>query len=54
MEPGLVDVGYHFVLGNLVFGAVVACVHLSNEMKGFGFTWDDDVDDCALFCCLSS
>ncbi len=52
--PGLVDVGLHFVLGHLVFGVVVALVHLPNKVDGFGFVQDDDVDGLALFCCLSS
>ncbi len=54
MEPGLVDVGLHFVLGHLVFGVVVVLVHLANEVEGFSFIQDDDVDSLALFCCLSS
>ncbi len=47
--PGLVDVGLHFVLGNLVFGVVLALVHLPNDVEGFGFIRDDDVDGLALF-----
>ncbi len=49
MEPGLVDVGLNFVLGHLVFGDVVALVHLPNKVEGFGFVQDDDVDGLALF-----
>ncbi len=48
MEPGLVDVGLHFVLGHLVFGVVVALVHLPNKVEGLGFVQDDDVDGLAL------
>jgi hypothetical protein len=48
MEPGLVDASLHFVLGHLVFGVVVTLVHLPNEVEGFGFVQDDDVDGLAL------
>jgi hypothetical protein len=44
MEPGLVDVGLYFILDHLVFGVVVALVHLPNKVEGFGFVRDDDVD----------
>ncbi len=48
MEPGLVDVGLHFVLGHLFFGVVFALVHFPNKVEGFGFVRDDDVDVLAL------
>jgi hypothetical protein len=48
MKPGLVDVGLHFVLGHLVFGVVVALVHLPDKVEGFGFVQDDYVDGLAL------
>jgi hypothetical protein len=48
MEPGLLDVGLHFLLGHLFFGVVVALVHLPNKVEGFGFVRDDDVDVLAL------
>jgi hypothetical protein len=49
MEPGLVDVCLHFTLGHLFFGVVVALVHLTNKVEGFGFFQYDDVDVLALF-----
>ncbi len=49
MEPDLVDVSLHFVLGNLVFGVVVALVHLPNKVEGFDFVQDDGIDGFALF-----
>ncbi len=48
MEPGLVDFCLHFVLGHLFFGVVVALVHLTNKVEGFGFFQDDDIDVLAL------
>jgi hypothetical protein len=48
MEPDLVDVCLHFVLGHLFFGVVIALVRLANKMEGFGFAQDDDVDVLAL------
>jgi hypothetical protein len=48
MDPGLVDVGLHFVLGHLILGVVVVLVHLPNKVEGFGFVQDDDVYVLAL------
>jgi hypothetical protein len=48
MEQGLVDVCLHFVSGGLFFGVVDALVHLTNEVEGFGFIQDDDIDVLAL------
>jgi hypothetical protein len=47
MEPGLVYVRLNFILGHLFFGVVVALVHLTNKVEGFGF-FGDDVDVLAL------
>ncbi len=49
MEPGLAGVCLLFVLFHLFFGAVVALVHFPNEVEGFSFVRDDDVDVLALF-----
>ncbi len=52
MEPGLVDVCLHFVLGHLFFSVVVALVYLTNKVEDFGFFQDDDLDVlplCLLF-----
>jgi hypothetical protein len=48
MEPGLVNVRLHFILSHLFFGVVVALLHLTNEVEGFGFFQDDDIDVLAL------
>jgi hypothetical protein len=48
MKPGLVDTSLNFVLGNLFFGVVVALVHLTNKVEGFGFFQDDDVNVLAF------
>ncbi len=48
MEQGLVDICMHFVLGHMFFGIVVALVHLTNKLEGFGFFQDDDIDVLAL------
>jgi hypothetical protein len=48
MEPGLDGVCLQFVLGHLFFGVVVALVHLTNKVEGFGFVQDDDIDVLAL------
>jgi hypothetical protein len=53
MEPGLIYVHLHFVLSHLLFGVVVALVHLSNKVEGFGlFQEDDDIDVLALLLLL--
>jgi hypothetical protein len=44
----LLNVCLHFVLGYLFFGVVVALVHLTNKVEGFGFFQDDDIDVLAL------
>jgi hypothetical protein len=36
MEPDLVDLHLHFVLGHLCFGVVVYLEKLTNEVEGFG------------------
>ncbi len=48
MEPGLVEVRLHFALGHLFLGVVLALVHLTNEVEGFGLFRDDDVDVLAF------
>jgi hypothetical protein len=48
MKPGLGDARLHFVLGHLFFGVVVALVHLTKKVEGFGFIQDDDIDVLAL------
>jgi hypothetical protein len=55
MEPGLVDVGLHAVLGHLFFGVVVALVHFTNKVEDFCFIQDDDNDVLMhfFFCLLS-
>jgi hypothetical protein len=48
MEPGLVDIRLHFVLGHSFFGVLVALAHLTNKVEGFGFFQDDDIGVLAL------
>ncbi len=52
MEPGLVDVHLHFVLGHLFFGVVVAFVKSTNNVEDFGFFLDDNIDVLALLLLL--